>query len=105
MANGRIASSAPSANTNTSIYTCGVATGVTVVLMMVNRGTTDAVCRVAICVGTGTPGNTDWIEYNFVVPANGGTFERSGIVLSNTEQVVVWTDSANTSWRLTGFDS
>jgi len=103
MANGRLGVAAPAAATNTSVYTA-TAAGVAISIMAVNRSSTlDAVCRVAVAT-SGSPGNTEWIEYDFTIPPN-GVFERTGIVMSNAEQVVVYASTANTTWRVNGYDS
>ena len=91
-----------SANTDTSIYTVPASTTASLTLSLVNRGTASAAIRVGLCA-SGTIGNAEFIEYETVIPPK-GVFERTGIVMQATKQLVVRTDTANLSARAYGFE-
>ena len=67
---------------------------------LVNRGNTFVKVRLAIGAGT-TPGNTDYLEYDTIMLAN-GVLERTGIVISSGEKIWVRTDTATVSARAHG---
>ena len=91
-----------SANTDTSIYTVPASTTASLTLSLVNRGTASAAIRVGVCA-SGTIGTAEFIEYETVIPPK-GVFERTGIVMQATKQLVVRTDTANISASAYGFE-
>ena len=103
MASGILGQSAPSAATNTTVYTVPSAKTATFNVNLVNRGTAVATVRIAVSA-TGTPGNTEWIEYGAQLLANGGVLERTGIVAQATKNVVVYSDVASTSVTVYGYE-
>ena len=62
-----------------------------------------ATVRIGISA-TGTPGDTEWIEYGAKVLASGGILERTGLVAQAAKNVVVYSDVANTSFRIYGYE-
>lgn len=102
MASGILGQSAPSAATNTTVYTVPSAKTATFNISVCNRGLTLANIRVAISA-TGTPGNAEWIEYDTEVPAN-SVFERTGLVAQTTKNVVIYADSASLSVSVYGYE-
>jgi hypothetical protein len=103
MASGILGQSAPSAATNTTVYTVPSAKVATFNVNLVNRGTAVATIRIAVSA-TGTPGNTEWIEYGAQLLANGGILERTGIVAEATKNVVVYSDVANVTASVYGYE-
>ena len=69
-------------------------------VMMMNMGTTDANCRIALHEGTRTDG--DFIEYDFpVVPK--GMIERTGVVVGAGQAISLWTtNSSDVTFRING---
>jgi hypothetical protein len=102
MANGILGQSAPAATTNTTVYTVPAATTATFSVSICNRGSSAANVRLAVSA-TGTPGNSEWLEYDAAIPPF-GVLERTGIVAQATKNVVVYASSANTSVTVFGFE-
>lgn len=102
MASGILGQSAPSAATNTTVYTVPSAKTATFSVSICNRGTTLANIRMAIAA-TGTPANAEYIEYETEVPAN-AVFERTGLVAQATKNLVVYADSASLSVSVYGYE-
>lgn len=103
MASGILGQSAPSAATNTTVYTVPSAKTGTFSINIVNRGTATATVRIAISA-TGSPSNAEYIEYGAQILANGGILERTGIVAQATKNVVVFSDLADTSVTVYGYE-
>ena len=103
MATGILGQSAPSAATNTTVYTVPAGKVGIFSINIVNRNGTLATVRIGISA-TGTPGTTEWIEYGAQVLANGGVLERTGLVAQAAKNVVVYSDVANTSVTVYGYE-
>ena len=103
MATGILGQFAPSAATNTTVYTVPSAKIATFNINIVNRGTAVATIRIGISA-TGTPGDTEWIEYGAQILANGGILERTGLVAQAAKNVVVFSDVASTSVTVYGYE-
>ena len=103
MASGILGQFAPSAATNTTVYTVPTAKTATFNISIVNRGTAVATIRIGVSA-TGTPGNTEWIEYGAQILANGGILERTGLVAQAAKNVVVYSDVASTSVTVYGYE-
>lgn len=103
MPSGRLGIAAPAANTNTTVYIVPAATVATLNVAVVNRGADAATVRVAVATSA-APITAEFIEYGVQVPANGGVLERTAIVASAGEQVVVHCSTANCSVRVHGFE-
>ena len=102
MASGKLGASTPAADTNTTIYTVPASTVSTFTISVVNRGATSCNLNIALAA-SGSPTNADYIEYGTEVAAN-GVLERSGIVASAGELVVVNCTTANCTVRVHGFE-
>ena len=102
MASGTLGQSAPSATTNTTVYTVPSGKVATFNVNIVNRGASAATVRLAVAA-TGTPGNAEYLEYDASIPAN-GVLERTGIVATAAKNVVVYASSANTSVNVYGYE-
>jgi hypothetical protein len=98
-----LAQSAPSATTNTDVYTVGSGKSAVVSTITVcNRAATAATYRIAIRVAGATLANEDYIAYDASVPANDSIALTLGITLAATDVVTVYASSANTSFNLFG---
>lgn len=76
----------------------------TVSLFLCNTGNTDAKVRIAITTQATTPNPEDHIEYDAVIPASGGTLERTCIPLSASDKVMVYCDSSSVAVRVAGLE-
>ena len=103
MASGILGQSAPAATTNTTVYTVPASTLAVVNISVVNRGGSAATVRVALSAAA-TPNDDEWIEYNTSVGAT-SVLERTGVVLDETKNVVVYASSADTSVSVYGLES
>lgn len=103
MATGILGQSDPSATTNTTVYTVPAATVATFNVNICNRGSSSASIRLAISA-TGTPGNSEYIEYDTSIPAN-GVLERQGLVAQATKNVVVYVSAAQVSVSVYGYET
>ena len=103
MATGILGQSAPSATTNTTVYTVPSATIASFNINICNRSSsTSAIVRIAISAN-GTPGNSEYIEYDVLVLPN-SVLERTGLVANATKNVVVYSDVANISVSVYGYE-
>jgi hypothetical protein len=80
MATGKLAGTSMSAATDTQIYTCPAGNFAVVTVSMCNRNATAVTLRLAVG-DTFPPGNSDYLEFDTSVLAN-GVLERTGIVLA-----------------------
>lgn len=104
MASGRLGAVDISATTNTSLYVVPASTVATVNVSIANRNASAVVIRLAHLNGAiGTLANEDYIEYDVTIPAN-GVLERSGIVMATTHSLVGYSDTANVSFQVWGWE-
>lgn len=98
-----LAQSAPSATTNTDVYTVGSGKSAVVsTLAVANRGTSSATYRIAIRPSGATLANEHYIAYDATVPANDTISLTLGITLAATDVVTVYASTANLSFNLFG---
>lgn len=98
-----LAQSAPSATTNTDIYTVGSGKQAIVSTMTIaNRSATAANYRIAIRPAGATLANQHYIAYDVVVLGNDTTALTLGITLGQTDVVTVYASTANLSIGLFG---
>lgn len=102
MATGILGQSAPAATTNTTVYTVPASTTSTFTVSICNTGSAAITARLAIAA-TGTPGASEWLEYNASIPAS-GVLERTGIVAQATENVVAYVSAATAAVSVYGFE-
>jgi hypothetical protein len=103
MATGRLGVAAIAATTNTAVYT--VPTGYYTVcnISLVNRNASAVKIRLAMA-STSSPAVQEWIEYDTVIVPN-GVFERTGLVLQATLNLVVYSDTANIGCTVYGIET
>lgn len=94
--------SAPSAATNTTLYTVPSATSaVCSTLVICNRASSTNV-RVAVRPAGATLADQHYIVYDAPVGANDSVFLTLGITLATTDVVTVYTNKAGVSFSLFG---
>jgi hypothetical protein len=98
-----LAQSAPSATTNTDVYTVGSGKSAVVSTITVcNRSASAATYRIAIRIAGTTIANEDYIAYDASCPANDSIALTLGVTLAATDVVTVYASSANLSFNLFG---
>jgi hypothetical protein len=102
MASGILGQSNPAAATNTTVYTVPSSVVATFNVNITNLSGSAIAVNLAIA-STGTPTNSEYLEYQTVIPAN-GVLERGGIVANTGENVVVNCSDANSSVSVYGFE-
>lgn len=103
MASGRLGALNLSATTNTQIY-AGPATSYvgTVTVSLCNRNATPVRVRLAVAT-TSSPSTAEWLWYDKLIPGYEAV-ERTGLVVDNGKQIVVYTDTANVTAVAMGFE-
>jgi hypothetical protein len=91
MATGILGTADLALTTNTALYTVPANTFTVVNITVCNRNNTAVTVRVALSA-TGTPSNSEWIEFDVEIPAK-GVLERTGLVLDATKNIVVYSDT------------
>jgi hypothetical protein len=95
--------SAPSATTNTDVYTSPASTQTVIsTLTVANRAATAATFRLAIRPGGTAIANQHYIAFDSPVAANDATNLTLGITLAATDVVTVYASTANLSFNLFG---
>jgi len=98
-----LAQSAPSATTNTDVYTVGSGKSAVVSTITVcNRAASSATYRIAIRVAGSALSNEDYIVYDSTIPANDTISLTLGVTLAATDVVTVYASTANFSFNLFG---
>ena len=95
--------SAPSATTNTDVYTVGSGKSAVVSTIAVcNRSASPITYRIAIRPAGATIANQHYIAYDSSVPANDTINLTIGISLAATDVVTVYASTANSSFSIFG---
>lgn len=102
MASGRLGTAKLAADTDTVVYTVPADTLATVNVNCCNTGTAAALVNIAIAT-TDVPADGDTFELA-TLRAAGGVVERTGIMLSAGERVVVRADTATVDVRVHGIE-
>ena len=98
-----LAQSAPSATTNTDIYTVGSGKSAVVSTITVcNRSASGVTYRIAIRVAGATIANEDYIAYDATVPGSDTISLTLGITLAATDVITVYASTANLSFNIFG---
>lgn len=103
MPSGRLGIANLSATTNTTVYTVPASVFSVVNVNLCNRTSASITVRIAVSA-TASPADTEWIEYGAIIPAN-GVLERTGIVMSTTNQLVVWASATGISVVIGGIET
>lgn len=102
MATGRLGAVDLAATTNTTVYQVPVSKISSFTINVCNRNATSVKVRIALAT-TATPGVTEWLEYDTAVTGS-GVLERSGLILDATKYVVAYSDTANVTVLVYGFE-
>lgn len=98
-----LAQSAPSATTNTDIYTVGAGKQAIVsTITVANRSAVGVTYRIAIRPAGATLANQHYIAYDVGVSANDTIALTLGITLTATDVVTVYASTANLSFGIFG---
>ena len=98
--------SAPSATTETDLYTVPAATSTVVSsLVICNRGATEATFRVSIAVGGGATANKDYLYYDLPIAPNDTFIFTIGPTLAAADEVKVYASTGNLSFSIFGQES
>ena len=105
MSNGVLGKTMTVANGQVIAYTVpSAAEFATVSVNLVNtNATTDVAVKVAITTSA-TPSRSDYIDYGTILKAGGGILERTCIVVSPGENVIVESDSGDVAVRVYGLE-
>jgi hypothetical protein len=95
--------SAPSATTNTDVYTVGSGKQATVSTITVcNRSTTAATYRIAIRVAGSALSNEEYIAYDAPIGSNDSVTWTIGVTLGAADVVTIYASTANLSVNIFG---
>lgn len=98
--------SAPSATTNTDIYTVPAATQTaSSTLMVCNRGSTSTTYRVAVRPAGASIANQHYLAYDTGIAANTSLAITIGATLATTDVVTVYVAAAQVSFSLFGVEN
>ena len=98
-----LAQSAPSATTNTDVYTVGASKQAVVSTITVcNRSASAATYRIAIRPDGASIANEHYIAYDVAIAANDTTALTLGFTIDASDVVTVYASTANLSFNLFG---
>ena len=103
MATGRLGTADLAAATDTLLYTCPADNFAVATLSLCNRNASSV--RIRVAVGTNaTPADAEYIEYDSELTGN-SVIERTGIVLSAGQTIIVRSNTINVSAVLVGIET
>jgi glucose-6-phosphate dehydrogenase assembly protein OpcA len=95
--------SAPSATSDTTLYTVPAATSAVVsTIVVANRSATAAAYRIAIRPAGATIANQHYLAYDVAVGASDSTTLTLGITLAATDVITIYGSTANLSFSVFG---
>jgi hypothetical protein len=98
-----LAQSAPSATTNTDIYTVPSSTEAVIsTIVVANRTATAATYRIAVRPDGATLANQHYIAYNITVGASDSTTLTLGITMNAADVLTVYASTADLSFNVFG---
>lgn len=98
----RLGQGAPSATTNTTIYTATGGGAVVSTIFACNRSASDTTkFRIAVAT-TGTPNNEDYIYYDLDIGPNDTFHATVGLTLAAGERIIVYADKTGMSFSAFG---
>jgi len=104
MANGVLGRVMSVANSDVVVYTVpSTVDFATVSINLVNQTGSAATIRIAIAASA-TPGLADYIEYDAILAGKGDGLERTCMVLSAGESIIVRSSNANVAVRVYGLE-
>jgi len=98
-----LAQSAPSATTNTDIYTVPASTQTVIsTIVVANRAATAATYRIAVRPNGATLANQHYIAYDVTVGISDSTTITLGITVDAADVITVYASTANLSFNIFG---
>lgn len=95
--------SAPSATSETNIYTVPAATQAVVsTIFIANRGTSGGTFRIAVRPSGASIANQHYIAYNVPLEANSMLSITAGITMATTDVITVYASTSNFSFNVYG---
>lgn len=95
--------SAPSATTETDLYTVPASTETVVsTITVANRSATLATFRISVAVNGAATANKDYVIYDLSIDGNGFVALTLGITLDATDKIRIYASSANLSFNAFG---
>jgi glucose-6-phosphate dehydrogenase assembly protein OpcA len=95
--------SAPSATTNTTLYTVPSATSTVVsTIVVANLDSTSATFRIAVRPAGATIANQHYVAYNITVGASDSTTLTLGLTLATTDVITVYASTATVTFSAFG---
>ena len=92
----------PSANTASTLYTCGTANGAVASTLAVCNQSVSTTVRVAVRPAGNTLAALHYIVYDTPVSSNDTIFLTIGTAVANTDVITVYANTANVSFSLFG---
>ena len=102
MASGKLGNANVSAASNTTLFQAASGKVTTFNVGICNTGSDTVTFRLAISA-TATPVAGEYIEYNVALAPN-AVFERSGLVASGSEYIVIYASATGLNARAWGFE-
>lgn len=98
-----LAQSAPSATTNTDIYTVGSSTEAVIsTIVICNRSASDATYRIAVRPNGATLANQHYIAYDVTVGASDSTTLTLGVTMDAADVLTVYASVGDLSFSIFG---
>ena len=98
-----LAQSAPSATTNTDVYTVGASKQAVISTITVcNRSSTSATYRIAVRPDGATLANQHYLAYDVTLTGNDTVALTLGITIDASDVITVYASTANLSFNLFG---
>lgn len=95
--------SAPSATTDTDVYTVPSATTAVISTVNIcNRGASSATFRLAVRPAGATIANEHYLAYDVVIPANDSIALTLGVTMATTDVFTVYASTADFSFNIFG---
>lgn len=95
--------SAPSATTETTLYTVpGATSAVVSTIVCANRGGSSTFFRISVAVGGGATANQDYLYYDLPIQANDTFALTFGVTLATTDKIKVYAGNGNLSFSAFG---
>ncbi len=98
-----LAQSAPSATTNTDVYTVGAGVQTVIsTIVVANRAASPATYRIAVRPNGASLANQHYIAYDVTVGASDSTTLTLGITVDASDVITVYASTANLTFNLFG---
>ena len=104
MANGRLGSSVPNADTWTTLYSAPASKTAIISINVCNIGDFTSAFKIAITATSNTtPSTTDMLEYNYALSPK-AIVERVGVVISDGQSIRVLVNNSVYAFQVYGFE-